>query len=83
MIEYDHPGNESKRVGGSDEWQGINSNFNNRDLSILTTDGVESFLTASGIPDQRSGSDHLPILFRLDFSTGTPNVAGHNQPLAG
>lgn len=38
------------------------------DLRILDTDGEESLVTADGLPDQRSASDHLPILFRLNFS---------------
>jgi exonuclease III len=42
-------------------------NFNNQDLKIITSDGDKSFLTANGIPDKRTVSDHLPIFFRLNL----------------
>ncbi len=38
-----------------------------RDVDILETDGTESLLTGQGWPDAKSGSDHLPLLFRLDW----------------
>ena len=41
--------------------------FRNEDLNILTTDGVNSFLSERGTPDAEVASDHLPILFRLDL----------------
>jgi hypothetical protein len=41
--------------------------FNNADLSILTTDGEISFLTANGTPDDNVASDHLPIFFKLNL----------------
>lgn len=36
-------------------------------LEILTSDGVETFMTQDKTPRQRGGSDHLPILFRLEL----------------
>ena len=36
-------------------------------LEILSGDGERSFLTRSGTPTTRDGSDHLPITFRLNF----------------
>jgi hypothetical protein len=38
-----------------------------RDLQILDSDGTEPLLTASRQPDSTNGSDHLPILFQLDW----------------
>lgn len=38
-----------------------------RVLRILDTDGIQSLLTQSGIPDAVNGSDHLPLLFRLEL----------------
>lgn len=37
------------------------------ELEILTEDGQSSFLTAQGTPTTRRGSDHLPILFKLNL----------------
>jgi endonuclease/exonuclease/phosphatase (EEP) superfamily protein YafD len=37
------------------------------ELRVLDSDGTESLLTASGIPDAANGSDHLPLLFRFDW----------------
>ncbi len=37
------------------------------DLRILESDGTDSLLTWSGRPDDRNGSDHLPLYFRLDW----------------
>lgn len=37
------------------------------DLRILDTDGTDSLLTPHGVPDAANGSDHLPLLFRLDW----------------
>jgi len=42
-------------------------NFNAHELKILTSDGVSSFLSEDGIPDDRVASDHLPLLFKLDL----------------
>ncbi|MFN0107787.1 MAG: endonuclease/exonuclease/phosphatase family protein [Blastocatellia bacterium] len=39
--------------------------FRNDDLKILTSDGVETLLTERGLPDDKAGSDHLPIMFKL------------------
>lgn len=36
-------------------------------LAILDTDGTESLLTRNGLPDSTNGSDHLPVLFRLEW----------------
>ena len=38
-----------------------------RELHILESDGQEPLVTPSGIPDSINGSDHLPILFRLEL----------------
>jgi hypothetical protein len=37
------------------------------DLRVLDTDGTDSLLTPNGLPDAANGSDHLPLLFRLDW----------------
>jgi len=37
------------------------------ELKVLTDDGIESLVTRSGLPQKSSGSDHLPLLFRLDL----------------
>ncbi len=37
------------------------------DLQIMTTDGVNSLVTSSGLPDAATGSDHLPLIFRLTW----------------
>jgi hypothetical protein len=36
-------------------------------LEVLVTDGVESLLTRNGLPDATHASDHLPLLFRLEW----------------
>lgn len=36
-------------------------------LEILTSDGAESLVTRNGMPQKNDGSDHLPLLFQLDF----------------
>jgi hypothetical protein len=36
-------------------------------LTVLDTDGLESLLTRNGLPDVTNGSDHLPLLFRLEW----------------
>ena len=36
-------------------------------VEIVEADGTESLLTANGWPDLRAGSDHLPLLFTLDW----------------
>lgn len=41
--------------------------FPNRELRILTHTGSDSILTSSGRPDADGASDHLPLLFKLDF----------------
>lgn len=43
------------------------------DTAILTSVGQTSLLTESGVPDIRIGSDHLPLLFRLDLSSVETN----------
>jgi len=41
--------------------------FDNSTLKIVDTDGTTSLLKDSGTPNEFVGSDHLPILFRLDY----------------
>ncbi|WP_211204018.1 hypothetical protein [Chloroherpeton thalassium] len=41
--------------------------FDSKDLLILTSDGKNSLLTSTGTPDIQNGSDHLPILFKLNI----------------
>lgn len=42
--------------------------FRTKELEILTGDGETSFLTArSGVPGAQNGSDHLPIVFKLNL----------------
>lgn len=41
--------------------------FDNSELKILTTDGYETLLSEKGRPDRINGSDHLPILFKLNL----------------
>ena len=36
-------------------------------LEVLQSDGIDSLLTPTGRPDRHSGSDHLPVLFRLNW----------------
>ena len=36
-------------------------------VQILSTDGNQSFVKNSGIPDDKEGFDHLPVLFRLNM----------------
>lgn len=38
-----------------------------RDVFVPDNDGVNSLLTAAGLPDKTNGSDHLPLVFRLDW----------------
>ena len=42
--------------------------FNNSDVAILTSAGRLSLLSDQQIPNREIGSDHLPILLRLDLS---------------
>jgi hypothetical protein len=41
--------------------------FRNKNLKILTTDGIVSFLWEDGTPNGDVYSDHLPIWFQLDL----------------
>ncbi len=42
--------------------------FRIEELEILTSDGQDSFLTnQSGVPGAKGGSDHLPIVFKLNL----------------
>ena len=41
--------------------------FPSEELRILTEDGDSSLLSPSGLPDKAAGSDHLPVLFKLDL----------------
>ena len=38
-----------------------------RDVIVPETDGVNTLLTANGLPDGTNGSDHLPLVFKLDW----------------
>ncbi len=38
-----------------------------KEVRILDSDGSQSLLTKSGRPDRENGSDHLPLLFRIDL----------------
>ncbi len=42
-------------------------NFRNEDLEILIEDGINSFVSSSGLPDKSSASNHLPLLFKLNI----------------
>lgn len=37
------------------------------DVTVPVTDGMNSLLTAGGLPDATNGSDHLPLVFTLDW----------------
>jgi len=37
------------------------------ELRFLDSDGVESLLTVSGIPNRKYASDHLPLFFSLNL----------------
>ena len=37
------------------------------DLRVLDTDGTDGLLTALGHPDVTNGSDHLPLVFSLEW----------------
>lgn len=41
--------------------------FDSDELRILDRIGGDSLLKADGVPDKRIGSDHLPILFRMEL----------------
>ena len=41
--------------------------FPNQELSILSDIGGETLLSPKGLPDKAIGSDHLPVLFKLDL----------------
>ena len=43
------------------------SSFRNGDLEIVCSDGQNSFLKRSGLPDDKRFSDHLPIAFKLQL----------------
>ncbi|MBN9119088.1 MAG: hypothetical protein J0I06_07995 [Planctomycetes bacterium] len=38
-----------------------------RGVRVPDSDGVDSLLTAHGLPDSTTGSDHLPLVFTLDW----------------
>lgn len=40
--------------------------FENQSLEILDSDGTATLLKKSGAPDEAAGSDHLPLVFRLN-----------------
>jgi hypothetical protein len=41
--------------------------FSNEELKVLDSDGNVSFLSPRGVPNVKLGSDHLPILFKLEL----------------
>ena len=41
--------------------------FPNQELRILGDVGGKTLLSPKGLPDQAIGSDHLPVLFKLDL----------------
>jgi endonuclease/exonuclease/phosphatase family metal-dependent hydrolase len=43
----------------------LQDNFPGASLRILVSDGVESFVNENGLPDHRTKSDHLPLMFDL------------------
>jgi hypothetical protein len=43
------------------------SRFSNHHVQILTSDGVQSFVSDDGTPDKNVASDHLPLLFSVDI----------------
>src|SRR5262249_8963781 len=47
--------------------RGLLDRFRSKNLKILTTDGVVSFVWEDGRPNGDVYSDHLPIWFRLDL----------------
>ncbi len=44
--------------------------FDGKDVTVLTTAGDLSLLNSNHIPDSRQGSDHLPLLFRMNLYEG-------------
>ena len=42
-------------------------NFNTNDVKVLSSDGSQSLLNSNSIPNKNIYSDHLPILFSLEF----------------
>jgi len=49
--------------------------FQNRNLKILTTDGMVSFIWGDGRPNGDVYSDHLPIWFQLDLRRRKPHAS--------
>lgn len=41
--------------------------FDNKDIKVLSSAGPTVLLSDQNIPDRKVGSDHLPILFRIDL----------------
>lgn len=39
--------------------------FDNKDIMILDSDGTTPLISSEGLPDAKSASDHLPVLFKL------------------
>jgi len=46
---------------------GLLDRFNDEDVKVLTTAGDLSLVKTDGTPNDHVGSDHLPLLFRLDL----------------
>ncbi len=54
---------------------GLLQRFRNKNLKILTTDGLVSFLWEDGRPNGKVYSDHLPIWFQLDLRRRATHVS--------
>jgi hypothetical protein len=55
--------------------RGLLDRFRNKNLKILTTDGVVSFVRDDGRPNGDVYSDHLPICFQLDLRRRVPHAS--------
>jgi hypothetical protein len=53
---------------------GLLDRFRNKNLKILTTDGLVSFVWDDGRPNGDVYSDHLPICFQLDLRRRRPHA---------
>ena len=45
----------------------LTERFDSDQLKILTSIGVQSLVQLDGRPDAENYSDHLPVIFELDF----------------
>jgi hypothetical protein len=46
--------------------------FSSKHVAVLTEAGSTSLLSDQGVPDRRVGSDHLPLLFRINLQEDLP-----------